>query len=368
MELVNGSDYRWSNCSDGDLADLFEFQRRMHDGRSQDLRRVRWLFDENPCRPQGGRPLWICRRDTEIVSTTAGILFELQVNTETCRGLWGINAMVDPQWRGRGIAVGGARKEDHPSYRSSRIHLALGNSDAGHRVARRMGYVAVGTLPVYAFAVSPALVGEGTRRRWVRAARPLLPLAGWVTRRMAGLRSTGAELVPIEAFDEQADSIWERVSPAYPVIGVRDATRLRWRFDQCPHRDAYLRFYLRYHQQVAGYLVMRRGAWHGETAFTVVDYLAAPRAAGALFACAVAAARQYGAAALFCPTLNSRANRTLCSLGFFRLRGNTASRLMAFYADEHDPVRRIVDNPDNWFVTAADSDYDLPLLRPEDAS
>ena len=363
MELVEGSGYRC--CSDGELAELFEFQRRMHDGRSQDPGRVRWLFDENPCRPQAGRPLWICRRDAKIVATTAAIPFELQVSTETCRGLWGINAMVEPNWRGRGIA---GDRATHPLFRSSRIFLALGISDSAHHVARRMGYVDVGTIPVYVFAASPALVGEGTRR-WVRAARPLLPLAGWVTQRVAGLRSTGAELVPIDAFDEQADSIWQRVSPAYPVIGVRDATRLRWRFDQCPHRDAYLRFYLRYRQQVAGYLVMRRGTRRGETAFTVVDYLAGPRAAAALFACAIAVARQRGAAALLCPTLNSRANRTLRSLGFFRLRGSTGKRLMVMYANEHDPVRRIVDNPDNWFVTAADSDYDLPLLlRPEDAS
>jgi hypothetical protein len=349
-EFVEGSAFNASSCLDRELPELFEFQRRMYRGLSSDHERVTWFFDENPCRDTGGRSLWISRHDGRIVATTVAILFDLQVGAETCRASWGINWMIDPQWRGIGIREAQKDAVQH----SCRIACGLGFTEAGRRASLRQGYVDVGTLQTYAFLVSPTALP--------RIARPLARVAGAVTRWMARLRSKGTELVPIEAFDEQADAIWARASPAYSVIGRRDAARLRWRFDQCPDRDAYLRFYVRDRQHIVGYLVMRRRPWRDTTALTIVDYLVEPRTTAALLGCAVAITRQHGDTVLFWPTLETRATLSLRSLGFVRLRRKRAP-LMVLFLDEDDPLRPIVENPKNWFATAADSDVDIQLLR-----
>lgn len=51
-----------------------------------------------------------------------------------------------------------------------------------------------------------------------------------------GLTSEGA--VRIERFDERFDALWER-SPKAPIMAVKDAEYLNWRYFKCPH--------LRYH-------------------------------------------------------------------------------------------------------------------------
>jgi hypothetical protein len=161
--------------------------------------------------------------------------------------------------------------------------------------------------------------------------------------------------MPIEEFDRQVDGLWEDVSPAYTVIGRRDATWLRWRFDQCPDKGSYRRYYLMAGDRVVGYLVLRPTEWNQEPTLTIVDYLAAPRDLAALFGRAVLVARRHRVTALRCHTLNYQAHFALRSLGFLR-RGDGVRFLV--YMSDTDLMREAVLNPNNWFLTAADSDVD----------
>jgi len=301
--------------------------------------------------------VWICRREGKIVGSLARIPFPLKVGDDETRSQWGINLIVDPGWRGHGIAAGMIPAASA----QTRFSCAVGLSEDGTRTAIRNGYTTVGAVPAYVYALDPTRL---LRRRgvssWVqRAAIPFAYLAGQAAVSWCRLRSVGFDLVPMELFDDRADQIWRDASPDYDVIARRDTARLQWRFDQSPDRDHYLRFLLLRHGLPVGYAVLRATTWHDEPAIKVVDYLTPTRYLGPLFAHTIRAARDHGASIMRCRTLNHRARLPLHSLGFITARAASRTHeLQVFARDDEDSARPLLSDPENWFVTDADSDLD----------
>ena len=261
--------------------------------------------------------------------------------------------MVDPEWRGRGVGV--ALSEAHRE--SCHVSGFLNVSPSGHRLLLRRRSTDLGHIPMYLRLVDARRVlrWEGVPRLVRLLAFPLIAPTVWLLDASGAIRNGGTELVPVDAFDQRADILWHDVSRLYPFISRRDATWLRWRFDECPDRHQYLRYYVLYRKRLIGYLVLRRTEWNGCPALAIVDYLAAPGDVARLLASSVRVARQLDAAAVLCNTLNLRARGTLRSSGFFRRR-NQGIRFFAFTSDES--LLRDIQNPSKWFVTSADSDLD----------
>jgi GNAT superfamily N-acetyltransferase len=358
-EEVAGSGEGISRCTTSELVELHDFRKRLwgDESRVVDPARTTWLCVENPALYENEGPsIWICRREGRIVGADASIFFQLKFGDEECRSQSGINLNVDPQWRGRGIALAMSA-----ALRATcRITFGLDHSVDGMKHAIRNGYVLVALVPVYGYVIQPRVLfrGEGRAKPLVRAAAPFLRVASWVAGRLARLRSRAFDLLPVDAFDARVDDIWRAVSPEYPVIVRRDAARLRWRFDESPHRSEYLRFYLLRGERAVGYVVLRATTWHDETAFKVVDYLAAPHHVGPLLACAVEFARQHGASMVGCTTLNHRAGSRIRSLGFLRAKRLSQRHQLMLYTADEDPARPLLLDAKNWFITDADSDLD----------
>lgn len=344
-----------SRCAEDDLADLRAFKARMHGASSRllDQARADWLFSRNPFHTGDLPTIWICRRHGKVVGTEAGIPFDLNVDGRHCRGSWAVELVVDPEWRGRG--VGAALSEAHR--KSCEVSGFLNVSPSGHRLLVRRASTDIGHIPMYFRLVEARRIlhWEGVPRPVRLVALPLVAPVLWLSAVAENMRGKRTQLVPIETFDQRADSLWHKVARLYPVISRRDAIWLRWRFDECPDRDQYLRYYVFHRQRLVGYLVLRRTTWNGCEALSIVDYLAAPRDMSRLLASGVRVARQLGAAALLCNTLNPRARTALRLHGFLRRR-NQSIRFFAFTSDE--PLLRHVQNPANWLVTSADSDLD----------
>jgi len=359
MSVSDGVGDGVSRCTDAELDELLTFQRRMHGEGSPvaDPARARWLFGENPAgRPPGELAIWIVRRDGSIVGTQASIPFRLKLGGEECQAQSGVDAVVDPQWRGKGVA--GPLTDAIRA--GTRVACAMGMTPDGYRFSLRHDATPMGTLPVFVHLIDARGVFREAvaSRPWLRVAAPLARVAGRVGGLMSRLRSVGAEPVAIDAFDERADAIWRDASSFYPLISRRDAAWLRWRFDQCPYRDDYRRWYVVRGKRVVGYFVLRPRRWHGDTAFTIVDYLGAPRDLAALFACVVRVARAHDAFAVLCPTLNAHARPRLHSVGFLRLKQASQAIRITVWCEAHDSARDLVVDPKNWFLTAANSDVD----------
>ena len=347
-----------SRCTHAELGELLAFQRRIYDEGNPVLypARAEWLFGRNPAGRPGELAIWIARREGEIVGTLAAIPIRLKLGDEECRAKWGVDGLVDPQWRGKGVQGTLA-----PAGRvGSRFSCGLGLTSMGLRAALRRGSVVVSTLPVYVHLVDPrgAIRDAASSRPWLRAGAPLTRVAGTVGGLMSRLPRRGTEAVAINAFDERSDAIWRDASPFYPVVSRRDATWLRWRFDDSPYRDDYQRFYVFRGERLVGYFVLRSRCWHGEDALTVVDYFCAPRDLAALFACVAQVTRRHDVAGVLCPCLNAHAPAGLYAAGFLRLGEASRTIQLSVYTDEHDPARDLVLDSKSWFLTAADSDVD----------
>jgi GNAT superfamily N-acetyltransferase len=343
-----------------DGEELTRFQKRWFGAgsRQADPAQFAWLFEANPCRPTEGPELWVCRRNGAIVGQQSGIPFDLLVDRRTIRGSWGIDLMVDEGWRLRG--VGPALMRTHVD--SNRLVAGVNMSEAAYRVYRRWRWIEVGALTTYvrpidtrrSLRVSP-LEFRGKRAAGLFAA-PTLKVASVVFGAAAGI--SGTKLVPIGEFDERVDGVWRAVSGRYRVIARRDARIVRWWFDQNPMSAGFGRFYLMRRGEVLGYVVLRLDSWKDEPVMVVLDYLVPPRWAIPLFALAVAHAREEGAIALVCRTLNQPIDLTLRGMGFVRLGSASGGpvRLMVNPVQDDGALRPALSDPRGWFLTSGDSD------------
>jgi len=344
-----------SSCTDGDLAAYRRFLVRLYGEhhRQADEGYIRWLYDEIPVHRSADRALWVYRQDGQIVAARGSIPFELKAGDETWTASWSVDVVADPGVRGSGISyelADAARTDD-------RVSCGVGLSEDGYRFALRRGFADMGRVPLHVCLLDARRLSQyfETSRTKQRLGGPFVAAFTNFVGLAHRIRRNGVKLVPIEEFDDRADTLWREVSAGYEVIARRDSRWLAWRFDLSPDRDHYCRYYLSKNDHLVGYLVLRSASWHDLPAIEIVDYLAAPPHLPALFACAADVGRREHAAALLCITLNPQARWPLRSLGFFvRSRGpRFVTRVPSL-----DPAHRVVSDPTRWFLTTADSDLE----------
>jgi hypothetical protein len=351
------AEQRVARCTTDDLDELWAFQDARYGDRVDRIavRRVDWLYRENPFHDPAGLGIWITRGDDRIVGQQAEIGVGLHACGEDLRAAAAIALMVDPAWRLRGVGPA----LSNVARRGSRVSYALSISDDAAPMYQRSGWLDLGEIHRYAFfAGASALPGAGGRRRLLR---PLLSAAAVAAAATARLRTVTSRFVGIDAFDERADEVWENASSSYAVLARRDARWLGWRFDASPSAGAYRRFYLMRSGRAVGYVVLRPTRRNAAPALQILDYLARPQDVGTLFAHCVALARRERVAELDLVTRNPAAHRRILSLGFVsltRMSRRVPLRFMVSVSPE-DPIASCVAVPDNWFVTRADSDLEF---------
>jgi GNAT superfamily N-acetyltransferase len=352
-----------TRCTPDDTDDLAEFQLRMFGPgtRQVDPDRAAWLFDQNPYRTDPAtRDLWICRRDGTIVGQQAEIPFDIRIGDRTLRTAWGVDLMVDPKWRVKGVgpALVQTIREANP------LILGLNMSEKGFKTTMRMGFSDGGIVPVYIrpLHLDRAAAAGAVSGRIAQVA----PYAGPVLRAadraaVAALAAAGAKLVPVDRFDERLDEVWAAASPHYPVVALRDLTANRWRIDQRPDSDALTRYYLVVRGRPTGYVVVRSGGTADAPTVIVVDYLAPPRwVAPLLVAAGTEARRRDGAIAMSVKTRNEPADRYLRAAVFVRRDKGTDDVIRMVLSCNAEPdVCSLASQPENWLLTSADADLEL---------
>lgn len=346
-----------------DADDLLTFQLATFGpgSRQVDPGRTAWLFDRNPCRTEDAtRDLWVCRRDGAIVGQQAGIPFDVKAGPHQRRAAWAVDLMVNDAWRLRG--VGPALVSTQLDHRA--IVAALNLSDKGHATFSRGGWTDLGIVPVYLRALQlgrAAKLGSVPNRiaRLSPVAGPALQAADRAAE--AVLRAAGAHLVPIAAFDERVDAIWQDAARHYPVLARRDLTTLRWLIDDRPDHARMQRLYLVARGRAVGYVVFRPAGTAAAPTAVIVDYLAAPRWVAPLLVAAGNVARRQGAVAMSVKTRNEAADRQLRAAGFIRRERGTDEPVRFMVRCGDTSVADLVETPANWFVTSADSDLEYAM-------
>jgi GNAT superfamily N-acetyltransferase len=350
----------------GDADELEEFQLE-HFGegsRQVDPARRDWLFHRNPCMDPEGPSLWICRRNGTVVGQEAEIPFDLRIGRDERRAAWAVDLMVDPDWRIKGVGPGlmATMVDQRP------ISLGLNLSDKGLVAFTRGGWKDMGVVPVY---IRPLDAAKAMTVAPVPAkVRKLAPVIGpglRVADGLAGgaLRVAGARLEPVDRFDSRLDEVWAASADHYPVLSHRDLAATGWRLDQRPDADNLRRYYLVRRGTAVGYVVLRPTTSKDQPVVVVADYLAPPRWVPALLLAAGHAARRDGAVAMVVKTRNEQADRGLKAAGFLRREhGNDPPIKMVVRCEDEPGICALVYEPDNWFVTSADSDLEYGTAAP----
>jgi hypothetical protein len=156
--------------------------------------------------------------------------------------------------------------------------------------------------------------------------------------------------------------VWRASAADHPVAARRDLAMLRWRIDQRPDRDALHRHLLVVRGRTLGYVVMRFGGTAAAPTLVIVDYLAPPRWVAPMLLAAGVVGRRAGAIAMSVKTRNEPADRYLRAAGFVRRERGTDDpvRFMVRCTDD-ERACALVEDPDRWFVTSADSDLEYAM-------
>ena len=349
---------------DAEAVDAFQRANFPPDGRQVDPASRTWLFAQNPHAGDDGPYFWVCRRDGQVVGQQTEMPVELKVGDDRRLGSWAIDLMVEGKWRLRG--VGPALISTLMENRS--IVGVLYASDDGYPAFLKAGCVDLGVMPRYRRALDP---GQALRHARVPARlRALAPVLAPVLRladagAAAAVRLAGARLVPVDRLDERVDEVWAAAADAYPVLASRDLKAVAWKIEQRPDRATLQRYYLVRGRRTVGYVVIRptlSTTSAAERTAVVVDYLAPPRWVASLLLAAGRAARSDGAVALSLRTRNVQAERALRLAGFLRSSqaGEHPIHHLVYCADDAG-ISALVQDPDSWFLTAADGDVEAAM-------
>jgi GNAT superfamily N-acetyltransferase len=262
-------------------------------GESLELVRRTWgdidpadpAYHEWQCRRSPGGPaiatLARDEREGRVVGQEVTIPIRATVSGRECTANLSLNSATDPAWRGRGI-FGRLLSDACDLSAKEGMAFTYGFPNQwSYPIFLRTGFADIGSVPLLIKPLNPQrLVRKATGNR-------LLGAAAWpaslIWHQPAAGRREGsgqAEIVRVEKFDDSFTAFWERVKNRFPVMIVRDAAYLNWRFVDIPLRK-YVCFAARAEDEVKGFIALRVAPVASFNAGLVVDLLVEEGESGA---------------------------------------------------------------------------------------
>lgn len=254
-----------------------------------------WQFVNNPlCQDCDHAPsVWIAEHGGQVVGQIAVQDGTMLLNGKKLPAGWIVDVMVDPEFRGLGLA-----HKIHDAVMRDRQNLfTLTMAPATRRVAERAGCVTLGDVRSFIrpIRISPKTVSRFVRHMtYGRHRRHLLgqaflrslvgPIAVAVALRILSHLSKpertaqpdkGMSFEEIGDFSEEVDAFWQETAERYEAVFTRSPTFLNWRFLAAPDL-AYRRFVLRRNEKVCGFLVTRLGDDAELPLGVITDFFADP--------------------------------------------------------------------------------------------
>ena len=189
---------------------VMELRRLTFEGLDQDWenRRWDWEFERNPNQRDDLPFTWLLEDGPRVVGNFGMIPVQVKIGEQTAQAYDGIDLCLHPEYQGQGLA--------NP--------LADAFMDSAH------GQFPFVTAPVpvtthLLVQRGGTLIGGGTEEiLWIYESGVGNAESRVPNRRVAEIRG----------FDESHDELWRRVSPAYPLLIVRDSRYLNWRYRDYP--------------------------------------------------------------------------------------------------------------------------------------
>jgi len=317
----------------------------------------RWQFVDNPAGPGWIR---LADHDGRIVGQYAAIPTRFRIAGAERVLAMSCDTMTHPDYQRQGMFVALAR-ELYEGIERKGVSTVWGFPNAASRpgFVGKLRWFDVHEFPTW---VKP-LRSRDVLRRWLRWA-PLAAAVGAIgdaayravaPRPPAARRAT---IRPLDQFDARFDELWARHRDHAPILQVRDAAFLSWRFSAVP-AFAYEPFEIVVDGRLEGYVVLRVLTLFDLPFGAVVDLFPCPVVDAEVTAEVLGFAERYVRArgagfltTLFPPGLE----RHLRARGFLRVPRRMNHRrwyLGARCAAADEPLLRAIDH---WYITYGDSD------------
>jgi len=336
---------------------LLAFLREAYrdDPRKSDPEVWKWHYLENPYTSLDDIPLWIVKDGERVVGQAATILVELKVDDEIRRAVWILDFILLPEYRGQklGKRLLQLARQTYPTM------LALGYNEMSGNVLTSLEWVRMGMIDRYQRLLFP---GYGLKE--VATIPPLrglinLGFAPFRPSRNATIPNTRFEVREVADFDSAFDELWKRASKNFPCAVERRSAFLNWQFRRQPGKKfAVLGVYKA--ERLVGYAVLffrkpKQANAPPKAAITDICYDPENGAAiiDELFKTALRRCVERRAGSLVTDVRDPLLAERLRSFGFFRIK--QAPPFMVYSPDK----RELMYEPDNWFLTRADSDVSI---------
>ncbi len=315
-----------------------------------------WHYIQNPQTDPDNIPLWVVKNGEHIVGQVATIPVQLKVGEEQTPAIWILDFIVHEDYRGQGLGkrLMGEARAFCPTM------IALGINEGSTAVLLKTGWAALGGVRRYQRLLFPG--------NDLQQASGFAPVRGLVNLCYAPFRPrlTGAikerwRLREVSEFDSSVDDFWNEVRGQWPCAVVRDARNLSWQFNRQPGKKFdVLGLYER--ERLVGYAVLffrKAVAGRGGPAkASIADLCYTAEDANAiideLLTASLSLALKRRAGSLVTDVHDRRIEDRLKRFGFWHIKNSPQ-----FMAHATEGRERLMYDPENWFLTRADSDVSI---------
>jgi GNAT superfamily N-acetyltransferase len=317
----------------------------------------RWQFRDNPA----GEAVWALAEDQgRIVGQYAVIPTRFSVQGKETRFALSCDTMVDPDYRRQGLFTALARKVYQRIESEGRIAAVWGfpNEASLPGFTRHLDWR---LLTVFSLRVAPLRPLTMLRARLgLKKEREQAP-AGRQEDSVASLCADipGLQIKPVTRFDEEYDELWNRRRGGLaPVIQIRDAAYLNWRYTGVPG-FGYRPFAIRSSGRLLGYMVIRTLTLMGHFFGVLTDLfpfpIRDPLTTQELFRCAQNDCKDRGAEFMTC-LLSQAGPPFLKDAGLRTVPAFLNPRKWHFWARFAPLDAPLLGVPENWYLTYGDTD------------
>jgi GNAT superfamily N-acetyltransferase len=290
-----------------------------------------------------------------VVGQAATILVEVKVDDEVRRAVWILDFILLPEYRGQklGKRLLQLARQTYPTM------LALGYNQMSGNVLTSLEWVRMGMIDRYQRLLFP---GYGLKEvAGIAPLRSLINLAYAPFRpsRSKTLPNTKLAIREIGDFDSAFDELWQRVSKNFPCAIERRSAFLNWQFRRQPGKRFEV-FGVYTGERLVGYAVLffrKPEHAHAPAKAAITDICYDPENGAEivdeLLKTALRQSLERQAGSLVTDVRDPLLVERLRSFGFFRIK--RAPPFMVYSPNK----RELMYEPDNWFLTRADSDVSI---------
>jgi GNAT superfamily N-acetyltransferase len=348
---------------DGDEREIFELWKltllRGEENLEKWLKWWNWRYKENPA---GSGIIWLAEHSGKIVGQYALIPVRMKIGAETILTAHSLDTMTHPAYAHQGIFTTLANKAyEDAAKRGIKIVHGFPNRYSHPGFINNLDWADVVTRQIL---IKPFQWRNAIRlkvnNKFLSAFLALSAASvfnKFVVRTQKAPNIENMEIREVTSFDDRIDTLWDKISPKYQIISVRDRDYLNWRYVSTPDVP-YSIYVAEKDKEICGYLVSRIKQWDTTRLGVIFDILAeSVEVAHCLLSMVGARFESDQVDTAFCRMIENKIlSPALKRSGFLTVPAIKEVPL-GVRSNESGIPQDFLKDPQNWFIQIGDSDW-----------